>query len=102
MHQAQCTQWFDQRQFPRVEVVKLTVTVHQFGQLAQALLPITGEHHPQILHGRPHAAVIQVDDMEHLVAAHHVAGVAITVHTDVGVRGGGVHVFNTFEQVAGH
>ncbi len=45
---------------------------------------------------------IQVDDMEHLVAAHHVAGVAVTVHADVLVRRGLVNLFHTLEQVAGY
>ena len=39
--------------------------------------------------------------MEHFVAAHHVAGVAIAMHADIGERGGGVDVFNALEQVAG-
>ena len=102
MHQAQGAQRLDQRQFAGVEVVELLVAVHQLRELAEAFLAVARQHHPQVLHRRAHAAVIQVDDMEHLVAAHHVAGVAVTVHADVLVRRGLVNLFHTLEQVAGH
>ena len=81
--------------------MEFAVAVHQFRELAQALLAIPGQHHPDVLRRWTHAAVIEVDDVEHLIATHHVARVAIAVHADVGVWRGGVHVFDALEQVAG-
>ena len=80
--------------------MKLVVAVHQFRQLPQAFLPISGKHHPDVLHRRTHAAVVEVDDVEHLIAAHHVAGVAVAMHADVLMRRVGVNVFHTLEQIA--
>ena len=102
VHQPQGAQRFDQRQFARIEVVEFVVAVHQFRELAEAFLTIARQHHPDVLHGRAHAAVVEVDDVEHFIAAHHVAGVTVAVHADVLVRRGGVDVFDTLEQVAGH
>jgi hypothetical protein len=102
MQQAQCAQRFDERQFTGIEIVKLVVAVHQFRQLTQAVLTITREHHPDILHRRAHAAVVEIDDVEDVVAGHHVAGVAIAVHADVLMGRGGVDVFDALEQVFGN
>src|SRR5690606_9557830 len=44
--QAQAAQGFDQRQLARVEVVELVVALDQFCQLALALVPFAGQHHP--------------------------------------------------------
>src|SRR5476651_1151496 len=66
---------------------------------------IPGDHRPAssyVLRGRPHTAVIEVDDVEHFVTGHHVAGVAIAVHADVLVWRGGVGIFDALEQVSGY
>ena len=61
MDQAQGTQRFDQGQFGAVKLAELLIAVDQCAQLARALLPVTAEQHPQVLHGRAHAGVVQVD-----------------------------------------
>ncbi|MNZ38244.1 hypothetical protein D3C78_557160 [compost metagenome] len=101
MQQAQGAQRLDQGQLARVEIVELVVAIHQFGQLAQAFMTVAGKHHPQVLDSGAHAAVIEVDNVEDFVAAHHVAWVAVAVQTDGFVRGAGIDGFDPFEQVAG-
>ncbi|MNG28421.1 hypothetical protein D3C84_1136750 [compost metagenome] len=64
-------------------------------------MTVAGEHHPKILNGGPHAAIIEIDDVEDLVTAHHVARVAVTVQADGFVRGVGIDGFDALEQIAG-
>ena len=90
MHDAQRPQALDQAQFARVEVVKLLIAFHQLRELRQALIALaTAEHHPQVLHRWAHAAVIQVDHMEAVVAAQQVARMAVAMHPNRRVRGAG-------------
>ena len=103
MHQAQAAQAFDQGQFTRVEVVELLIAVHQLGQLRQALVALAAaEHHPQILHCRAHAAVVEVDHVEAVVAAQQVAWMAVAVNADGLIGRGGKQAVQALEQVAGH
>jgi len=50
----------DQRQLGAVELAELFVAIHQRAELAGALLPVAAEQHPQVLHRRAHARVVQV------------------------------------------
>ncbi|MCY1428486.1 hypothetical protein D9M71_443710 [compost metagenome] len=102
MHQAQRAQAFDQRQFARVEVVEFLVAVHQFGQLRHPFVTLAGEHHPQVLHRRAHAAVVEVDDVESVVAAQQVARMAVAVQADRVVGDALEQVVEPLEQVARH
>ena len=56
MNQAQGAQGFDQVQLARVEFAEILVAGQHVGQLARPSRPLAGQQHPQILHGRAHAA----------------------------------------------
>ncbi|MCY1351746.1 hypothetical protein D9M69_380210 [compost metagenome] len=65
-------------------------------------MALAGEHHPQVLHRRAHAAVVEVDDVEDVVAAQQVAGMAVAVHADRVVRDTGEQLVEPLQQVARH
>ena len=102
MHQPQRAQGLDQRQLARGEIVEFVVAVHQFGQLAEPLVSLAGEHHPQILYRRAHAAVIQVDQIEGVVAGEDIARVTIAMQADRGEVGAGEDILDPLEQVPRH
>lgn len=85
----------------RVEVVELVVAVDQFGNLRQAFVALAGEHHPQVLEGRAHAAVVEIDHVVDLVAAQQVAWMAVAVQADRLVGHLGEQGVEAFQQVAG-
>ncbi len=102
MHQPQRAQCLDQRQLAGGEIVEFVVAVHQFGQLAEPLVAFAGEHHPQVLDTRAHAAVVEIDQMKGVVAGEDVARVTIAMQADRGEVGAGEDVFDPLEQVARH
>ena len=83
--EAQGAQGLDQRQLAAVKGAELLVAVQQGGQLHRLLASVTGQQHPQVLHGGAHAGVVQVYEMRATVAGlvqrgpEDVAGVAIAV-----------------------
>ncbi len=102
MHQAQGAQPLDQGQFARLEVMEFLIAVHEFGQLCQPLLAIAGQEHPEILHGRAMAAVVEVDDVVGLIATEQVARVAVAVQADDVVADALEEFVEAQEQVARH
>ena len=60
MDQTQCAQRLDQVQLGPVKVAHLLVPIEQSRQLLRALSPVPRQQHPQVLHGRAHAGVVQV------------------------------------------
>ena len=62
-----------------VEVAKPFVAFQQFFQLLRHRRGIAGHEHPQVLHSRAHARVVEVDEMRAGVGPQHVAGVAVTM-----------------------
>ncbi len=72
MDEAQRAQRLDQREFAAVEIPELLVAVQQGRELLRALAPLARQQHPQVLHGRAHARVVQVHEMR--AAARQVGG----------------------------
>ena len=87
MNQAQSAQRLYQGEFASVKFPKLFVAVQQRAELATALLPITAEQHPQVLHGRAGAGVVEVNKVRarpgggrHIERRpQNIAGVAVTM-----------------------
>ncbi len=102
MHQAQAAQRLNQSEFGRIEVVELVVAVNQLGQLGLSLVAFPRQHHPQILHRRPHAAVIQVDHIQAVVAPQQVADVQVAVQADLLGRVGLQPFIDNLQQIFGN
>ena len=63
MQHAQGTQRFDQSQLTRIKIEKLPITIDDGHQLLLLRITSSAEPHPQILHRRTHAGVVQIDKM---------------------------------------
>ena len=63
MDQTQGAQRFYQVKFAGVEFVKLLVSGEQVGELAFHGRALAREQHPQVLHRRPHARVVEIDEV---------------------------------------
>ncbi len=100
MHQAQGTQALDQWQLAGGEVMEFLITVDQFGQLTEAFMTLAGQHHPQILYRRAHAAVVEVDHMEGIIAVQQVARVAVAVQANRRVAHAAEQFIQAREQIA--
>ena len=70
-------------QFARIEFVKVLVAGQHVTHLPHAVFAFAREQHPQILHGRPHAAVVKVDKVRAIVRPQHVARMAIAVQSQL-------------------
>ena len=102
MEDAQGTQYLDELQFADIEIAELAVGLDDFRQLELLLFPVAGKQHPQILHRRGHAAVVEVDEVRSAVAPQQVAGVAVAMHAQVLHIPAGVEaLFQNRQQVAG-
>ena len=67
------------------------------------LLTRAGQQHPQILHARPHAAIVEIDEVGAVVGVQHVAGMAIAVQADDGdVAGAPVARAHAVERLIGN
>ena len=88
--QAQGAQRLDEGQLAAVEGAELFVAVEQGAELVGALAPVAGQQHPQVLHRRAHAGVVQVDKMWAAAPPfvqwrpQDVAGVAVAVQAQQG------------------
>ena len=63
MHQAQRAQGLDQLQFAIIEFAKGLVAGQDVSELPPHLFRIAREQHPQILYRRPHAGIIEIDEV---------------------------------------
>ena len=79
LQEAQRAQRFDEVELAPFEVAKPFVAFQQFFQLLRHRRGIAGHEHPQVLHSRAHARVVEVDEMRAGVGPQHVAGVAVTM-----------------------
>ena len=88
--EAQGAQRLDERQFAAVEAAELFVAVDQRAELVRALAPVSRQQHPQVLHGRAHARVVQVHKVRAAPAPfvqwgpEDVAGVAVAMQAQQG------------------
>nr|GEU28358.1 ornithine carbamoyltransferase, chloroplastic [Tanacetum cinerariifolium] len=84
MDQAQRAQRFHQVQLARVELAKILVAGQDVAHLPHLLGAVAGQHHPQVLDGRAHAAVVEVDEMGAGVGPQDIAAMAIAVQAQLG------------------
>ena len=100
--QAQGAQGFYPAQLARCEITEFVVTLYQLGELQLAFMTLAAQAHPQVLHRRCHATVVQVDEVSAVVAPEDVADVAVAMHADqVFVLHLAVQRQNHRQQVAG-
>ena len=83
MDQAQGAQGIYEMQFARVEFAEVFITCKHTGQLPYALFALAGEQHPQVMHRRPHAAVVEIDEVRAVVRLQYVACMAIAVQAQI-------------------
>ena len=96
MNQAQRAQRLNQGQLAAVKFAELFVAVHQRAQLACALRALAREQHPQVLHRRAAARVVQVHKVRSgtrraFRRPQNIAGVAVAVQAQRGHRAGSLH-----------
>ena len=84
VEQAQTAQRLDQAQFAGMEVEELAVALDQLLQLGRLPRPVAGEHHPEVLDGRGHAGVVEIDQVGGVVAPKDVAGVGVAMDAQDG------------------
>ena len=75
----QRTQCLDELQFVVIEFAKIFVAFDDASELTLHRVTLAREHHPQVLYGRPHAAIVEVDEMRTCVVPQNVTRVAIPV-----------------------
>ena len=83
MHDAQAAQRLDEMQLAGIEVAESSVPLEQGIELWNLLRPVSGEEHPEILHGRAAARVVKIDDMQLLAGNQHVAGMKVPVDAEL-------------------
>ena len=82
MHQPERAQRLDQLQLAQVEGPERLVALEDLRDLRDALLALAGQHHPEVLHRRPVAGVVEVHEVRTIVAPEHVAHVAVAMDAD--------------------
>ena len=105
VNQPQRAQRFNQSQLAAIKLTKLFIAIDQRAKLLQALWAVTSQQHPQVLHGRAGACVVQVDKVwagtgQALGCPQNIARVAVAVQANVfdvahafKHGGGGLHGF---------
>ena len=53
--------------FTCIETAELCIAFQQFVELRRLFIAVAGQKHPQVLHGRTHAGVVQVNDMQLII-----------------------------------
>src|SRR5512139_779521 len=86
--QPQGSERFDQVKFAWIKFHEVLVACQDFPKLHLLLVALAGQQHPEVLHRRPHAAVVEVDEVRSAVCPQHVAGVAVAVQADGAPRAG--------------
>lgn len=79
MHDPQAAQRFDEVQLPGIEVPEFLVAVEQGFELWRLFVTVAREEHPQVLHCRAVARIVEVDDMQSLAGNEHVTRMKVTV-----------------------
>jgi cyclic-di-GMP-binding protein len=82
VQEALCAERLYQLQLARVEVVEFLVARKNVRELLRHRRAVSGKQHPQVLHGRPRAAVVEVHEMGPVVRPQNVTGMAIAVESD--------------------
>src|SRR4051812_18251779 len=81
MDEAKRAQRLEKRQLAAVELHELLVAREHVGEPARHPGAVARKQHPQILHRRAHARVVEVHEMRAIVRPQDVSGVAIAVKT---------------------
>ena len=82
VQQAQRAQRFDEPELAVVEVGEILVAAQHVPQLHRHRVAVAGEQHPQVLHRRAGARIVEVDEVRSARGPEHVAGVAVAVQPD--------------------
>ncbi len=89
MEQPQGAQRLEEVELPVVERGEILVSLQQVAELPSHRVAIAGDEHPQVLHRRGHARVVEIDEMRtaagisRIGRPQDVARVAIAVDADV-------------------
>ena len=87
----------------RVELAELLVAGEHVGEAPRHRRAVAGKQHPEILHRRPHARVVEVDEVRAVVSPQDVPGVAVAVQPDrAHVAGALVAAAHAVERVVDH
>ena len=81
-------------QFARIELAEVFIARQHVAHLPHTVFTFTREQHPQVLHGRSHAAIVEIDEVRTLVRPQHVACVAVAMQTQL------LHIARTVKAVA--
>jgi hypothetical protein len=79
MDQAQRAQRLDQMQLARLEFAEILIAGEQVRERARRAFAIARQQQPEILYGRRHPAVVEVDEMRAGIGPQHVARMAVAV-----------------------
>lgn len=77
--QPQRAQRFDEIQLARLEFAEILVAGEQVRQRARRAFAIARQQQPQILHGRRHPAIVEVDEMRAGIGPQHVARMTVAM-----------------------
>ncbi len=103
MDQTQRAQRFDQVQLARIEFEEVFITGQNVAHLPHLVGALSGQHHPQILHRRTHAAVVEIDEVRPVVGPQHIAAMAIAVQADqIDIAGALVAVAHADQRLVDH
>lgn len=89
MHLAQAAQGFHQLEFGRCQLGKVEIAIQHMVELLLLLMGLAGEQHPQVLHRRAIAAVVEIDEVGAVVGPQDITRMAIAVQPNFLVRAGG-------------
>lgn len=101
MQDAQGAHGFDKPQLTETEIPEFRVTFQNFRELGRLAVAFTGQHHPEILHGRGHPGIIQINQVRGVMPPQDVAGMTVAVGADAARGDFGHHGIDPLQQVAG-
>src|SRR5579872_513998 len=82
MEHPQPPQRLDEPELAQIEVCELPVAFEELRPLVLLLIGRPRKHHPQILHARPHEAVVEIDEGGPPLVPQEIAEMAVTVQTN--------------------
>src|SRR5579864_602502 len=82
MEHPQPPQRLDEPKLAQIEVCELMVAFEELRPLVLLLIGRPRKHHPQILHTRPHEAVVEIDEGRTSLVPQEIAEMAVAVQAD--------------------
>src|SRR5690554_4026482 len=83
VHQSQGPKSLDPAQLSVLKIMKLAVAVEHFSQLNLLPLAFAAQEHPDILHGRRHARIVEIDEIWQVIPPQDIARMAVAMNADV-------------------